>query len=113
MIIFCQAMIEICNFVGLKESGGRTKTFGEPHVARGPRVWDKALHLDRNFRTFHFREFRKSFIFEARKFFGNNRNFQTLENFAKKLRKKFGNLNSEKSLNINQNFKKNYIKFEI
>ena len=75
--------------------------------------------LDGNFRTFRFREFRKCSVFEVRKFFGKNRNFRTRGIFAKKFRKKFGNLSSVKSSVIIRKFRKlrkfqkNDVKFEV
>jgi hypothetical protein len=56
--------------------------------------------LDGIFRTFRFREFRKSSVVKVRNFFGKNWNFQTREIFAKKFGKKFENLSSEKSSDI-------------
>jgi len=75
--------------------------------------------LDRTFRTFCFCKFRKCSAVEVWKFFGKKWNFWTREIFAKKFGKKFGNLSSEKSSDINWNcipilkFQKNYVKFEF
>jgi len=76
--------------------------------------------LDGIFWTFRFLEFRKCSAVKVRKFFRKKRNFWTCEIFAKMFGKKFGNLNSEKSSDINPNCtsiskisKKNYVKFEF